>query len=264
VADVRRTCLCLESTEAGQASSRYRKRKAAEAEKTQKDLDWARIQMGLLEADRDRLILENAKVQRRVEAMKNELDLFHSKVGRNTALGQALEEVKKEKDINATLHAANVALTAASAFHAENAARMHQQVSLRQAQTLELMAIRQHQCERYNMAMGSVEIVNGWPVGLMLARSLFGAEQHVEIAVSGVFNLFNLFMSCQKRYTMRLDHSCLLACDEARRAIRSMTLQQKKLDLVCRGLARGPVCVKLKDTPHECFFAYLLSFAHSL
>jgi hypothetical protein len=53
VADVRRTCLCLESTEAGQASSRYRKRKAAEAEKTQKDLDWARIQMGLLEADRD-------------------------------------------------------------------------------------------------------------------------------------------------------------------------------------------------------------------
>jgi hypothetical protein len=42
-----------------------------------------------------------------------------------------LEEVKKEKDINATLHAANVALTAASAFHAQNAARMHQQVSLR-------------------------------------------------------------------------------------------------------------------------------------
>ncbi len=72
VADVRRTCLCLESTETGQASSRYRKIKAAEAEKTQKDLDWARIQMGLLEADRDRLILENAKVQRRVEDSTNE------------------------------------------------------------------------------------------------------------------------------------------------------------------------------------------------
>jgi len=135
------------STDGAEASARYRKRKATEVEKTQKDLDWARMQLHLLESDRDRLVLENAKVQRRVDATLYEFELFKSKVRRNTALGHALEEVKKENYMNKTLHAENFALKAASAFHAENARRLTQ-VNLQQHQTLVLMAIRQQQGRR--------------------------------------------------------------------------------------------------------------------
>lgn len=88
--DVRSTCRSRESTDADEVSSRYRKRKATEVENMQNDLDKARMQVQLLEDDRECLVFENSKVERCVETTMHTHELLKSSVGCNTALGHVL------------------------------------------------------------------------------------------------------------------------------------------------------------------------------
>ena len=146
-------------------------------------------------------------------------ELLKSKVGRHTALDIVVLELDQERIGKAAVQSENESLKVAVTSHAQAAIQFQEEVNRRQGCMLELMSIRHQDVRLHEITLGCLELVDGWPVraGYHLPRSQFGEEKHIQIQVTVVFNLFNLFVAGLKRRTLRPDHDCVLICAEARR-----------------------------------------------
>jgi hypothetical protein len=141
-------------------------------------------------------------------------------------------------------------LKTAVAIHEQRSAALEDALLQRNDVVLEVHATRTQQCDQNEILMGSIEIVNGWPVNRQGRMPFeFRGEEQIEVQVTGRFNLFNLFIVGNKERSLRLDHRCLLKCAQARKQVREMDLEHKKLDLISRGLhaqSTGQYCSVLQ------------------
>ena len=93
-ASVRNECGCAQYRDTAAGSDAYRKRKATEYENTERESARAKIGLPLMTADRDRMLVENANLHRLLADTRHAHELLKSRVGRNTALGITIDEIR--------------------------------------------------------------------------------------------------------------------------------------------------------------------------
>jgi hypothetical protein len=136
-------CLRLRSVQdTAAASDAYRKRKAAEYESMERESARAQIALRLMTSDRDHMLLENVNLQRLLADTRHAHELLKSRVGRTTALGIAIDELRVVTASKAALEKECVLLKAAVQRHEQAALRLQHEVHARHDCILELRWIR--------------------------------------------------------------------------------------------------------------------------
>ena len=113
------------------ALARYRKKKAADVDVMQRDLDRTRLSLEIVTSERDRLLLEKAHVQRHVVDTSHTNEPLKTKVGRTTALGIVIEELRSESEDKTAIQQEHTLLKTAVALHRQTALRLQDEVHVR-------------------------------------------------------------------------------------------------------------------------------------
>ena len=181
---VRSECDCRQYPDTSASSSRYRKRKATDAEETLKDLDRTRMNLRTVTSEKDRLLLENANMQRRLTEARHLNELLKPRVGRTTALGILVQELCIERQGDNDMRRECASLKTAVAIHEQRAAALEDALLQRNDVVLEVHTTRTQQCDQNEILMGSIEIVNEWPVNRQGRISFeFRGEERIEVQV---------------------------------------------------------------------------------
>ena len=163
-ASVRADCGCAQYRDTAAASDAYHKRKATEYESMERELARVQVALQLMTSQKDRMVVDNANLQRLLADTRYANELLKSRGGRTTALGIAIHEVRVVTASKAALEQECSLLKATVQCHEQAAWRLQHEMHARDDCMLELCAIRTQQLHQHVITMGVIDIVDGWPV----------------------------------------------------------------------------------------------------